>query len=311
MTIAIRRPIAVLAACAAVGALVTGCGAGPGGGDIGAAAVIGGTTIPLDVVQQNITNVLVDSADARKMQQQKPSTFPQIARTIVGLSVLHEATSQLAAKSGIKIDQAQVDQVYGPATAAGKGLGLSQTADVQAKGPLLRDYIGDEMVWSKLGAKQVKTALATVDYAQVADRNAAQALVNKVVAHPEDDKKLFSATAGAAVDAAATPAGVPKDLVLLFAANAGEVVAFPMQSENAWAVIYVKKRVDNAGDTTGGQDTSQLAETFGQLEAFRFAQQAGLTLNPRFGVWEPLLGQISPSDGESSTISAPVRNPKS
>jgi hypothetical protein len=309
VTIAIRRPIAVLAACAAIGALVTGCGAGPGG-DMNTAAVVGGKTIPLDVVQQNITNVLVGNPDARQMQQQKPSTFPQVARTVVQLSVQHELTSQLAVKAGIKINQEQVDQVYGPATAAGKGLQLSRTAEVQAKGQVLRDYISDELVWSALGAKQVKTALAVVDYAKVADRNAAQALVGKVVAHPEDDKKLFSANAESQVDGVATPMGVPQDLILLFAANAGDVVAFPMQSENAWAVVYVKKRVDNAGDTTGGQDTSQAAETYGQLQAFRYAEQAGLTLNPRFGVWEPLLGQISPSDGESATITATVRNPK-
>jgi len=306
VTIAIRRPIAVLAACAAVGALVTGCGAGPGGGEIGAAAIVGGTTIPLDVVQQNITNVLVDSADARKLQQQKPSTFPQVARTIVQLSVLHEATSQLAAKSGVKINQAQVDQVYGQATAAGHGLQLDQTTGVEAKGQILQNYIGDELVWNAIGAKQARTTQATVDYVQVADRNAAQALVDKVALHPEDDKKLFSGS-GASIDAVATPAGVAKDLIWLFAANAGQVVAFPLQSQNGWAVIYVKKRSDNAGDTTGGQDTSQLAVFYGQLQVDRYAQQVGLTLNPRFGVWEPLTGQVSPSDGESSTILKTVK----
>jgi len=62
VTIAIRRPITVLAACAAVGALVTGCGAGPGGtaAQISSAALVGGHPVSLQTVQQNITDVLAE-----------------------------------------------------------------------------------------------------------------------------------------------------------------------------------------------------------------------------------------------------------
>jgi parvulin-like peptidyl-prolyl isomerase len=323
VTLAIRRPSqrplalragAALAACAAASALLTGCGAGPS--QIGAAALVGDHAISLDVVQQNIANVLIDNADARQLQQQKPSAFPPVARTIVQLSVWHELTTQLAAKLGVRVSQDQVDRVYNPAAASGKGLALSQTSNILVKGDALRNYIYDELVWTAVGTKQAGTALATFDFALVADRNAAQALVDKVVAHPENDRQLFSAVSAndtgvkPLIDATASPATVPDGTQLLFSANAGEVIGFPMQSQNAWVVAYVKKRVDNAGDTSGGQDVSQLAEGFGQAQMSRFGQDAGVTLNPRFGVWEPLIGVVSPSDGESQTIMAKVRTPQ-
>ncbi|QUQ69211.1 SurA N-terminal domain-containing protein [Kutzneria sp. CA-103260] len=317
MTIAIRRPIAVLAACAAVGALVTGCGAGPGG-EIGAAAVVGGSTVSLDTVQADITSVLADNAAARQLQQQKPSTFPPIARTVVQLAVWDEVTKQLAAKLGVKVNEEQVDRAYTQQTASGQLPSFSDTANIPVKGDLLKGYLRDSLLWNAIGAKQVRTTSVTFDYAVTQDRNGAQALVDKVVANPGQHAQIFTAAMAGAqsqdgsapkstVNQTGSPATTPQELGPMFAANAGSVLAFPVQQENIWVVAYVIKRSDNAGDTTGGQDVSQIAAGFGQSQMVRYAQQVGVTLNPRFGVWEPLTGFVSPSAGESSSIMKTVR----
>jgi hypothetical protein len=321
VTIAIRRPIAVLAACAAVGALVTGCGSGPGGGDIGAAALVGGSSVSLDAVQQDITAVLADNAAARQLQQQKPSTFPPIARTVVQLAVWDEVTKQLAAKLGVTVSQDQVDRAYTQQTASGQLPSFSDTANIPVKGDLLKGYLRDSLLWNAIGAKQVRTTSVTYDYAVAQDRNGAQALVDKVVANPGQHAQIFTAAmagaqgqGGAApktVNQTGSPATTPQELGPMFAANAGSVVAFPVQQENIWVVAYVLKRSDNAGDTTGGQDVSQIAAGFGQSQMVRYAQQVGVTLNPRFGVWEPLTGFVSPSAGESSSILKTVRTSNS
>lgn len=292
--------------------MVTGCGAGPGGGDIGAAAIVGGSQVSLDTVQQNITNVLADSADARKLQQQKPSTFPPIARTIVQLAVWDEATKQLAAKLGVKVSEEQVDRAYAQQTSSGQLPSFSNTANIPVKGDLLRGYLRDSLLWSAIGAKQVRTTAVTYDYAVTQDRNGAQALVDKVLAHPDQHAAIFKAAMAGAqsqdgstqstVNLTGSPTTTPQELAPMFAANAGSVIAFPVQQENIWVIAYVQKRNDNAGDTTGGQDVSQVAGSFGQSEMVRYAAQAGVTLNPRFGVWEPLTGVVSPSEGESSSI---------
>ncbi|MBB5891792.1 hypothetical protein [Kutzneria kofuensis] len=311
MTIAIRRPIAVLAACAAVGAMVTGCGAGPE--QIGAAAVVGGHTIPLDVVQQQITSVLADSADARKLQQQKPSTFPPIARTVVQLAVWHELSNQLAAKAGVKVNEDQVDQAYNQSVAANQFPTFPGPATIPIKGQMFKDFIHDNLVWNAIGMKQAGTASFTYDFGVTQDRNSAQALVDKVVANPDQHVAIFNAASAGSSRPTTNQTGglatVPPELAPMFKANAGSVIAFPVQDENIWVVVYVLKRSDNAGDTSGGQDVSQVAGTFGQAQMIRSAQQVGVTLNPRFGVWEPLTGYVSPSDGESSSISATVRKP--
>jgi hypothetical protein len=318
VTIAIRRPIAVLAACAAVGALVTGCGAGPGGGDIGAAAVVGSGQVSLESVQQRITDVLAGSPDARQLQQQKPSTFPPIARTIVQLAVWDEATKQLAAKLGVTVSEAQVDQVYAQQTASGQLPSYSDTKNIPVKGDVLKGYLRDSLLWQAIGAKQVRTTAVTYDYAVTQDRNGAQALVDKILAHPDQHTAIINqAMAGAqsqdggkpksTANLTGSPASTPQELAPMFAANAGSVIAFPVQQENIWVVAYVQKRSENAGDTTGGQDVSQVAGSFGQEQMVRYAAQVGITLNPRFGVWEPLTGLVSPSDGESSSILKTVK----
>lgn len=293
--------------------MVTGCGAGPGG-DIGAAATVGSATVSLDAVQRDITTVLADSAAARQLQQQKPSTFPPIARTIVQLAVWDEVTKQLAAKLGVKVSEDQVNRAYNQQTASGQAPSFSDTANIPVKGDLLKGYLRDSLLWNAIGAKQVRTTSLTYDYAVTQDRNGAQALVDKVVANPDQHAQLFGAamagqnTGGkSTVNQTGSPAATPQELAPIFAANPGSVIAFPVQQENIWVVAYVQKRSDNAGDVTGGQDVSQIAGSFGQSQMVRYAQQVGVTLNPRFGVWEPLTGFVSPSAGESSSILKTVR----
>lgn len=310
MTIAIRRPIAVLAACAAVGALVTGCGSGPT--QIGTAAVVGGHPISLDVVQQNITNVLADSADARSLQQQKPSTFAPVARTIVKYSVWDELSNQLAAKNGVRVDQAQVDQLYNQVSSSGQYPTLSQLKNIPVKGEMLRDYVRDVLIWQAVGAKS-RDLSVTLDAAIVQDRASAQALVDQVTAHPDQDKQLFQ-RAGAAsqqvvVDQTFTPGQTAQLLFPAFGVKPGSVIAYVQSGESGdtWVVVYLKKRGTTVGQSADAQADPQVDGLLGQEQMFQYSADAGVQLNPRFGVWEPVIGEVSPSEGESSTIDATVK----
>lgn len=319
MTLAIRQPNrrpaalragAVLAACAAIGATVTGCDAGPT--QIGSAALVGGHSISLDVVQQNISNVLADSADARALQQQKPSTFPPVARTVVKYAVWDELSTQLAAKQGIRVDQTQVDQLYNQVQSSGQGPSLSQLKNIPVKGEMLRNYAKDILIWQAVGAKAGGVSI-TIDAALVQDRATAQALVDKVVANPGQDKQLFQAAGQASgqvvVDQTYSPAQTPQVLFPAYGAKPGSVIAFDSPSENgdSWVVAYVKKRADTAGQSSDVQSDPQVDTLLGQELMNQFGAQVGVTLNPRFGIWEPVIGVVSPSDGESSTISSSVK----
>ncbi|REH41831.1 hypothetical protein BCF44_111134 [Kutzneria buriramensis] len=325
MTIAIRRPITVLAACAAVGALVTGCGAGPGGtaAQISSAALVGGHPVSLQTVQQNITDVLADSADARKLQQQKPSAFPPVARTIAQYAVWDEVTNQLAAKMGVTVGQDKVDQLYNQVTASGQFPTLGQPSNIPVKGDLLKTFAKDNLLWGQLGTKQLGSTVYTLSYGAAPDRNGAQQLVDKIVAHPEQHGAILDAAMvanggstpsdkGKTIDQTFPAAAVPQALQPLWGADAGTVVAFPVQDQSGsgapsvWAVVYVQKIQDNVRSSAGGQDLSQLAGQFGFDMMVRYAQQVGVDLNPRFGVWEPLIGGVSASEGETATLTAKV-----
>lgn len=321
MTLAIRRPSprpaavrvgVALAACAVIGATVTGCGSGPA--EIGTAAIVGGHPISLDFVQQNISNVLTDSADARSLQQQKPSTFPPVARNVVKYAVWDELSNQLAAKQGIRIDQTQVDTLYNQVQQGGGAPTLSALKNIPLKGEPLRNYVRDLLIWQQLGAKD-RNVTISLDAAIVADRATAQALVGKVAANPDQDKALFqqagAASGQVAVDQPFTPANTAPVLFPAFGVKPGSVVAFDASSANgdSWIVVYVKKRADTAGQSSDVQADPQTDVTLGQEQMFQYSTQAGVTLNPRFGVWEPVIGAVSPSDGESSTIIATAKKP--
>src|SRR5206468_3077887 len=147
-------------------------------------------------------------------------------------------------------------------------------------------------------------------------RATAQALIDQLVAHPEQDAQLFQQAGGQAkqffVDKTFTPASTDPGLFAIYALKPGGVVAFSTQGENGgWIVAYVKKRDDSAGQSADAQDNPQAALPLGEQMMYQFSTQAGVTLNPRFGVWEPAIGAVSPSDGESSSISATVHKPNS
>lgn len=292
--------------------MVTGCGAGPA--QIGSAAIVGGQSVSLDAVQQNIRDVLADSADARSLQQQKPSTFPPVAREIVKYSVWDALSAQMAAKQGLRVDETQVDTLYNQVVKSGGAPPLSQLKQIPLKGEMLRNYVRDVLIWQQAGAKARNVSI-TLDAAIVQDRATAQALVDKVVANPDQDKALFQ-QAGAAsgqvvVDQVFTPANTAQVLFPAFGAKPGSVIAFDASSENgdSWVITYVKKRADTAGQSSDVQADPQVDTSLGQELMFQYSVQAGVTLNPRFGIWEPVIGAVSPSDGESSTINAEVKKP--
>ncbi|MBV9844156.1 MAG: hypothetical protein JOZ47_03655 [Kutzneria sp.] len=298
MRLAIRRPVILLAACAATGALLAGCDTSQG--QVGAAAIVGDHIVTLDDVQQQITQELVAEPEARELQ--KAGKFDQVARLIVQLSVWHELTTQLAAREGIQVDQRQVDRDY--AQAGGKGPQFLQEVPLTLNGEQFRRYLWDTAVFTGLGKKYAAKSAVTVDVAVVDDKTTATALARRVAADPGRAGTLLKAAGVGGttlMDQTLSATNSDPALASLFGVDAGTVVAYQVQNGGAaWLVGYVKARNDNAPAVDPGQGVSpQMLEQQGQLMMGRYAQQIGLKVNPRYGVWDPLNVGLAPSDDET------------
>ena len=89
----------------------------------------------------------------------------------------------------------------------------------------------------------------------------------------------------------------------LFSADKGTVVAFPVQQGgSAWAVAYITKREIKAADTSQQKFDAQVTTALGQRLLGIYAKNAGVTINPRYGVWDSLALAIAPSEDETSGI---------
>ena len=316
MTLTIRRPIAVLAACAAVGAMVTGCDSGPS--RVGAAAIVGDQVISLDTVQQQIADELRTQANARQLQQQ--GKFDLVARNIVMLSLWSELTDQMAAKDGIKVGEQQVDQAYSQELAQEKASGqqqsLSSDVSVPLQGDMLRNFVRDNLVWTQLGAKHAATVSITFDAALVPDRATAQAKANQIAADPANADTIIKSAANSQntiVDQTGSPLNSDPTLAPLFRVPAGTVVGFQAQSSGSgWLVAYVKHRNENGTPVSGvdPQSAQSAATGYGQDMMSLYAAQVGVTINPRYGVWDPLTTGLAAADDQTSGIVVPVGNKK-
>ena len=101
-----RRVAAVVAAVLSA-ALLAGCGSGPS--QVGAAAIVGDTVIPIQYVQSWWERYVADAQV--KEQIRANGQFDDLGRAIVREAVRHELLKQTAAREGLRYDEAQVTEL--------------------------------------------------------------------------------------------------------------------------------------------------------------------------------------------------------
>src|SRR5690606_7074699 len=148
-----RARLLVLGAVAAV--LLTGCGVEPG--RAGAAAIVGGTRIPVAEVQSWMREAFAQDPDLEQRLQQQ-GRLDDSAREIAGHLVKQELVEQVAQREGLRVSPGRVEEVMRGS------LFTPQQARSMARSALLL---------TELGRKYVPRLAVTVDYVQAADRREA------------------------------------------------------------------------------------------------------------------------------------------
>jgi hypothetical protein len=293
---AVRRQVGrVLAAATVIGAVVSGCG-----NQAGTAVIVGTDVVSLERVQTQLDSVLARPGVAARIKESGLGN-DDVARMIVTRAVKHDLLTRKAAASGITISDAAVD-----ATIATQG-GPDAMLDNNPVDPAgLRDLVRDGLIATELAKRTVIGQSVTADIVVAASRSdaenkarvlagggdAAAALLRDESAHPA---QVYSA--------ATNPAAATS---VVFGVGVGTVGIFQPDPEQAsWIVFKVTdRRADGSSDPAGQISQEQLTR-MGERTLQADAAQLGITVNPRYGIWDPILLRVVPKDASAGEIIPP------
>lgn len=290
----------VLAAAVAAAALA-GCGSGPS--QLGAAAIVGSTAVPLDRVQSRV-DVALGKPDLIARLAGNGVGPPEIARDAVTRSVLHELLTRTAAAEGIAVSDADVDaalQENGGADAT-----LQQTLyDL----PALRERVRDQIIAARHAQRIVPGLAVTADVVAATSQEDAAAKARVVAAGGPAADALFAQPDNAPGKGVTYRAVDRPEIAttVLFGLPPGRTAYFRPSPEGGWFVVRVTDRREDpsanpsAVAALGRDDLARIGERLLQP----VAEQVGVRVNPRFGVWDPIGLHVVPENQVQGAVLPP------
>ncbi|GGP59683.1 SurA N-terminal domain-containing protein [Saccharothrix coeruleofusca] len=296
----------------AVALLVAGCGSGPS--QVGSAAIIGDTAIPLEFVQQRLDDYLDRRAEGPALQGQPEMGLADAARNILTYKIQHELTLQLAQQEGVSVSDETLTEAMerlggGEAASAGTLFDATTIRDERAR---------DQYLQLELGRKYFEKLSVTFDYFFTKSTEEARDKADEVAKDPAKMAEFIRAAqqedrqaggTGESVHAVQSPglAATP-----LFGVPANTVVAFPPDPDSGlWMVALVKERETDAeapeGDTGAEPATPDALAKVGLRLVQFHADRQDIRVNPRYGVWDSSQMAVAPSEGQRAGYQVAVR----
>lgn len=290
----VGRALAVLAT---VGVVVSGCGSGPS--QIGSAAIVGTTAVPLEQVQSRL-DVALGKTDTLAQLSARGVEPPDIARDVVTGSVLHDLLARTAAADGITVSDAEVDAAL--EESGGAAAVLSQSLyDL----PVIRERLRDRIIAVRHAERLAPGLTVTADVIATDSRDDAAAKARVLAAGGPEAEALFTdnpqnSRRSMSFDALRSP----QASTVLFGLPVGRTAYFQPSQQDSWVVLRVTdRRTDpnadpNAAASLGEADLAAI----GQRLLQPLAEEVGVRVNPRFGVWDPVSMSVVAADQESGAV---------
>lgn len=322
-----RTPRRLALAAGAALLLLTGCG----DGEVrpGAAAVVGEERIETEELQALVDRGLADPQAAQQLGSDRAG-FQRLALSrLINREVLEAA----AEAEGVSVTGGDVDEQIGRfAVQAGGRDALEQQAaqsgispqDLQdfVRGIVLDQALGDELTADiDVSPADLKTLYEEnlAQYDQVRTRHILvpeEATARTILGNVQRDRSKFEPLAaqfstdesnkdrGGDLGLAGRGQFVPEFEQAIFGAEPGEIVL--VQTQFGWHVVEVLERQT----TTLAEATPELRRTALQTERQASVQQLlqetserlGVTVNPRFGRWNPETGQVEPDESPNGVL---------
>jgi hypothetical protein len=292
-----------LAAVVVVGAVISGCG---GPSQAGTAVFIGDQAVPVERIQEQVSSTLARAGVSDAPGGAQGADIPRLSRSIVTSEVLHSMLERKAAEYGIVVTDQQVDAQI--AAGGGAEAFMQQTGlDLNE----LRSQVRDTLVAVQIGQHVAPRLAVTVELVGVGTSRAEAERAAHVLAAggPEADAlRAGPASQRVVYQPGSFPAG-PESVLL--GMPVGTTGAYqPSQNEAGWnAFRVVERRTDLPVDPAAAPAiTERQASQIGIRDAQLSAELAGIRVNPRFGQWDPVQGQVVPDGQQVATIILPSQS---
>ena len=272
-----------------LGLTVSGCSQ-----QVGSAAVIGTTAISDSTVQDQTAALIAQSGT-----DVNDPTRATVARTVTTQAIRSQLLAAVATERGVSVTDDQVNTVIQQAGADALATQLQVAAGEVPS--TVREILILSDLFQQLPPEgaTVTDVLVSVEGVQAATRDEAVARRSRFLADPAAMTAEIAQGAPGAIEQQqlsllTQPSAAP---IGLYRAAPGSIVIFP--SQNGYAVLRIIERTEQPGVLTAASVTSQQPTTIRDLGALLlagYAQQAGVNVNPRYGVWDGLSVQVVPSD---------------
>jgi hypothetical protein len=328
------RPRALVAVVAGA-LLLAGCGSGPS--QVGSAVIVGDRSVSLDQVQSMIDQAVRTQPYAQKLAREHKLDL--LGREIVRQTVLHELTARAAQKEGLVADQAKIAGLSAqenatPVGDSGQGDQVAVT-QIVAKLRDRNEVASDVVLEGQLAQKYLPKLSVSADYVGIsatsetdsdararafdlakqfaADPAKIQATIQQAGQEAQQAQQTGAPGPGGFSDAGMTELfGASQYLSLaqtpLFGSAANSVVTFQarMPSKPDWYIFVVRARgTDKAvpADQEAQKPTDQQLTSIGTRLLQPYLGEAGLRVNPRYGVWDVVSMSLAPNqDATKGTV---------
>ena len=285
-----RRFVTVLACASLVGLTVAGCST-----SATAAAQVGDSAIAESLIFDRTTALVaeVQAADGKTLD---PSAIAEVNRSQTTSAIRSRLLEVAADVKGVVVTDEQVNATLagGNGSDAASQLRAPQTGIAQTVRDLLRleGLVGTQ----EAAGAPITNVTVRLDGVSVATRDEAVVTRTQFLADP--------AAVGAVIAASAAPVQPQTFDVLqsptlaptgIFNGEPGDVILYP-SPDGYYVVRILERTVEPAVLTAAALQPQTLRGQFdlGALLLAPYAEAAGVTVNPRLGVWDPITLQVVP-----------------
>ncbi|KID31982.1 hypothetical protein JD82_02612 [Prauserella rugosa] len=297
-----RRPAALFTAAAAL-LVLAGCGSGPS--QVTSAAIVGQRSVPLDGVQQEVHWLLDNVPQMREAQKQRKLDL--YAREVVRGRVVHELAEMAAERENVRPEQGEVDRLV---RGSGGSAEVARSAGVAPD--RVRDLAYDQVVLQKLAEKyigrlsvEITGTVITQSEPGNSAKEQATALGERIAQQPQRAQAVVRQGGHQLVseklDFAEALQNDPElATTAVFGAKEGTVVVIqPSRQQAGWLVGLVsERRTDGTAQPLQGQVNPEYLYFAGLRMLQPIAEDVGVRINPRYGVWDEAALSPAPNEDE-------------
>ncbi|MBA0125453.1 SurA N-terminal domain-containing protein [Haloechinothrix sp. YIM 98757] len=298
--------------------LLAGCGNGPT--KASSAAIVGDETISLEQVQQDVNWLLHNMPEARQAEEQ--DGLGQFSRHVLRAHIHHELLDVAAEREGLSAEREDVDEIlesWGGVDEAPAAVGIPPE--------YIERFATDIVLLQELGERYIDRVSVDIVGAEVTGdtpeepmREQAMALGREIADDPGRANEIIEAEGQPVIDETFSPGDLIEQGAMelatsaLFSAESGTVAVIqPNSQQPVWLVALVTGRDvgGGEGDADGAQTPQadpQMLYSLGLRMLSPIAEELGVEVNPRYGVWDPAGVDIAESEDHTVGELIPARD---